>query len=72
MTRHNCHKNRYGEYVCRSCRKAGKHWTRRRVLWNAIWKRRHWAIYVCCAIAGTLVFYRVLAYVIASMQNSEP
>src|SRR5262245_8830084 len=27
VARKDCHKNRYGEYICRGCQKKGKRWT---------------------------------------------
>ena len=30
ITRKDCHRNRYGEYVCLECKKKGKRWSSRR------------------------------------------
>ncbi len=70
VNRHKCHKNRYGEYVCLSCLKKGKRWSRRRILWKAVWKCRWAVIYVCLGAAGLLAFYKILQMLV-NMQGSE-
>jgi hypothetical protein len=62
-------RNRYGEYICQSCLKAGKRWSLRRTLWRAIRKKRHAAVYLVLGIAGLFVFYRVLEWLIIALQT---
>lgn len=38
VARQDCHKNRFGEYICRNCQAAGIRFTRQSRVWS--WVRR--------------------------------
>lgn len=48
VSRRDCHKNRYGEYLCRSCQASGMKFTRTKQL-------RHWAGHTPAILMWSLV-----------------
>lgn len=61
IARQDCHRNRHGEYICRSCQAAGvKVVNRSRILRGSrgIWRQLTWAL------AGTVLAILVVAVLI--------
>jgi hypothetical protein len=64
VAREDCHRNRYGEYICRPCQAAGAsvprsrrfyHW-----LYNASGTFRLWLVYLVIAIVGSVAVYKII------------
>lgn len=71
FARESCHRNRYGEYVCQTCRKAGVRWSwskRARRLGRRVMIL---LIYLAVGSAGLWVFYKLLARLARSMVDAE-
>jgi len=64
VPRQDCHRNRYGEYICRTCQAAGIRFSpkRRRFHWlhRLIRIGRPWFAYVAIAIAVTVAIYMII------------
>lgn len=64
VPRQDCHRNRYGEYICKDCQAAGLKYTWRHALTGQLKigakKYRVWAAYVLVGLLAVGVFYMVL------------
>lgn len=69
--RHECHENRFGEYVCKACGKAGIRWSRHRRLQLFANQAASWIGYLVIAAAGFWLFYILLARLSRSIVEAE-
>jgi len=64
VEREDCHKNRYGEYICKKCQGAGVRFTRaHRLLYLQAWwepRRLFWLTVTVVAVLVLLWFYFLL------------
>ena len=64
VARQDCHRNRYGEYICRTCQAAGIRFSpqRRRFHWlhRLVQVSRPWLAYLAIALAVTVAIYMII------------
>ena len=68
VERRKCHKNRHGEYICRTCLAEGKYPSRQPIEWKTILKNVGVALGGLIAIPG-LVFVasHIIAWLVATI-----